>query len=143
MVGGAASDSVILAVPVDEPAHAVFQSRVRSIPQAGFGQGVVGGGVRKVAGLQGQQLLGRRPPDRVLDLGDVVGQLGGNAPAQVEDAERGAGRGRVGSLGAPGRIRLRDLVGGEDNAVDDVVDVGEGAAVAAVVADLDRPRLDY
>ncbi len=58
--------------------------------------------------------------------------------ADVVDPERRVGGGGVGIRGFPVRVGRRDEVRGADHALDDVVDIGEVAAVAAVVEDLDR-----
>lgn len=90
-----------------------------------------------VAGLEGQETLLCLCAQGVLEDLDEVEEFHGVVVADVVEAVRDFRRARVGVVAGPGRVGDGGAVEDADDALDDVVDVGEVALHAAVVEDVD------
>jgi hypothetical protein len=136
--GGAGSGAVEVPVPLHETRDAGFDRRRRRVTGVALQGHDIGVRVRHVAGLQRQQPLLRLAAEAVLEHLDVAQQFHRLVVADVVDAVWRAGRGGRGCQRVVAGIGAWHVVEGADHALDDVVDVGEVAGVAAVVEHVDR-----
>ena len=137
-------DVVELQVPVHEVFHALLDRCGRLVTDVLAQVLGVGPGVGHVAGLQGKQVFYCLAAEAFLQHFDITHQLHRLMIADVvEPIRRGAG-GRVRILAVPGRVRLCRSVQHADDALNDVVDVGErirpGRPVVSLLVDADDPQ---
>ena len=141
VVGGEGA-GLVVAEPGDEAAHALRdRGRRAPVDRAGEAASMSAQVSGTSPGCSGRssRIAGR--PSARLERGDEVGELDRGAVADVVEAEGRVRGGRVGVGRVPVGIGQGRAVGGADHPLDDVVDIGEVAAVPALVEEPDRPAL--
>src|ERR1700722_1544127 len=124
-------------IPFDELLHTRFQIGARPIAHVARQRFDIGPGVGQIAGLHRQQILLRAPPQALFEHLDVAQQRHRLLIADVVNSIRGRARGRIRRRGIPVGIGRRHSIYGADDALDDVVDIGEIPLMLAAVEHVD------
>src|ERR1700753_3839681 len=128
---------IVLTKPLDEPAYSDLHGGIGSIAHVGHQCADVGVRIRNVTGLKGLQHPDCFFPEALFQHLDVAQQFHRPVTADVVNPIWRGARSRIGFTCVPACRYCRYMIERAQDPFDDVVDVGEIAAMSTVVEQLD------